>query len=99
MAVDISCAACGAALSVVLPVGRRETCSRCAAELHSCRQCDFYDERAPKECRDPVAEPPRDKEGANFCDLFRPRKSPLQKGPSKEELRAAAEALFKKKSS
>lgn len=99
MAVDTSCAACGAALSLSLPVGRKEECPRCGAEVRACRQCASYDTSVMNDCRDSAAEPVRDKERANFCEYFRLRPAQASSGPSKADLRAAAEALFKKKSS
>lgn len=97
MAVESSCVACGAPLSLSLPVGRREECPRCAAEVRACRQCASYDTSAMNDCRDAAAEPVRDKERANFCELFRPRPAQAANAPTKADLRAAAEALFKKK--
>lgn len=98
MAVDTTCAACGAALSLSPPIGRKDDCPQCHAELRACRQCKSYDPYAPNECRDAAAERVRDKERANFCEYFQLRKpGPLAGSPTKESLRAAAEALFKKK--
>ena len=52
------------------PLGRREECPACHADLHCCRQCTFYDPKAPRSCREPVADEVRDKEKANFCGYF-----------------------------
>jgi len=68
------CWQCGTALpDVPLPVSRRESCPSCDADLHVCRQCEFYDTSAAKDCREPVADEVVDKERANACDYFRPR--------------------------
>lgn len=99
MAVDTTCAACGAALSLPATIGRKDECPQCGAELRACRQCASYDTTRPNECRDPSAERVRDKERANFCEFFRLRPAQSPGGPSKADLRAAAEALFKKKTS
>ena len=32
--------------------------------------CRHYDENVAKECKEPFAEVPGDKESANFCDLY-----------------------------
>ena len=97
MALDSTCAACGAPLTVSPPVGRKDTCDHCGADLRACRQCHYYEPRAPKECREPEVELVRDKEKANYCDYYRIRGVAPAAGPSKADLRAAAEALFKKK--
>jgi hypothetical protein len=40
--------------------------------LRCCRNCRFYDPGAPQQCREPQAEPVRDKEAGNYCDFFEP---------------------------
>lgn len=73
-ATDLVCWRCGASLAAItLPLGRRDTCPQCRAELHVCRLCRFHDPGAPDGCREPVAERVRDKERANFCGYFEPR--------------------------
>ena len=42
------CARCGNLLS--LPVGRRDSCSKCGVDLHSCVQCVSFDTSARWEC-------------------------------------------------
>jgi hypothetical protein len=53
-------------------VGSRDTCPRCDRDLHSCRNCDFYDPAKHNQCSEPQAEWVRDKEAANYCDFYRP---------------------------
>ena len=78
--------------------GRRETCPACGAELHACIHCRHYDESVAKQCKEPFAEVPEDKEDANFCDFFQLGDGANRSsGPSKDALLSAAEALFKKK--
>ena len=50
----------------------RDECPSCGRDLHGCRNCFFYDPGAYQQCREPVTEPVRDKEKANYCDYFRP---------------------------
>ena len=92
------CSQCGARLEIVGgQVGRRDTCSNCGADLHSCLQCRHYDPTVAKECKEPFAEVPQDKEGGNFCDFFQIGDGELRGGRSREAAVSAAEALFKKK--
>ncbi len=98
MAVTLVCAKCGASQEVVPPVGRRSECVGCGTDLRVCLHCDFYEPAASRACRETMAEPPRDKDRANFCEYFRVRtQRGVDAGAQKENLRAAAEALFKKK--
>ena len=70
----LSCWKCGSGLEdVPVPLRRRDECPACAADLHVCRMCEFYDTSVAKSCREPVAEEVTDKERANFCDYFRSR--------------------------
>jgi hypothetical protein len=66
----IACRACGAEVGVLERIGRRDGCPSCGVDLHSCRQCRFYDVAAYNACREPQAERVVDKERANFCDWF-----------------------------
>jgi len=73
MNVSLICWKCGAALAEILfPMGRREECPHCTADLHVCRMCEFYDTSVAKSCREPIADEVRDKERANFCGYFTP---------------------------
>lgn len=60
-------------------IGSRETCRRCDADLHCCKNCEFYDPAKHNQCTESQAEWVRDKEAGNYCDYFRPasRKPPL----------------------
>ena len=73
-ATDLVCWKCGASLvELPLPLSRLAECPKCRAYQHACRSCEFYDPRLSSQCREERAEEVRDKEGANFCDWFRPR--------------------------
>lgn len=94
------CFSCGkqTGLSSNVHVGYREACLHCSADLHSCRQCRFFDRRAYNECKEPSAERVLEKEKANHCDFFSAAELPLEsQGVSVTDHRARAEALFKKK--
>lgn len=92
------CGKCGARLDVMFnQVGRSDVCPECGAELRACIHCRHYDENVAKQCKEPFAEVPMDKESANFCELFQIGDGENRGGgASKDALLSAAEALFKK---
>ncbi len=92
------CAHCGRPLEIVgNQVGRRDTCPHCGEELHSCRNCRHFDPSVAKECKEPFADVPSDKDSANFCELFQIGEGGLTAKESREQMLSAAEALFRKK--
>jgi hypothetical protein len=92
----IYCYSCGTAIPVIGIVGRRDECPKCHADLHVCRNCLHYDPKSYNECRETSADVVREKDRANFCDFFSPGR-PGESGNRDKDLKAAAEALFKKK--
>jgi hypothetical protein len=92
------CGHCGERLEIVgNQVGRRDTCPACGAELHACIHCRHYDPSVAKECKEPFAEVPADKEGANFCEFFQIGEGGAGARTEHASQLAAAEALFKKR--
>lgn len=91
----MNCASCGSPLPPP-PWFRSDECPRCAASLHSCVHCGFYEPGAFNSCREPQAERVVDKERANFCDCFSARGSAASGVDGKEAAKKALEALFKK---
>lgn len=77
-------------------VGRRDVCPSCEAELRACRHCRHFDPGVAKECKEPFAEVPRDKDSANFCEFFQIGEGRDGGRAKKDELLSAAELLFKK---
>ncbi len=79
----------------------RDECPRCGADLHVCRNCRHHDEHAQNQCREPHAEPVRDRERANRCDWFGAAEASASGATSRaaerEASRAALDALFKKR--
>ena len=68
-----SCWRCGERLrDADLPVSRHSYCAACHEPLHCCRMCRFFSEQTREACLHDAAEPPGEKETANFCDFFRP---------------------------
>jgi len=73
-ATDLVCWKCGASLAALpLPLSREAECPKCRAYLHCCHLCRFYNPRLTNQCDEERAEEVRNKEGANFCDWFKPR--------------------------
>lgn len=97
---SLSCFKCGAVLPLDARIGRKDTCAECDADLHCCLNCGLYNRSAHNECDEPQAEWVRDKDRANFCDYFEPRRG-ARKGAARsgtaEEARARFEGLFRKK--
>ncbi len=93
---DIKCFFCKKNNTSISKVGRRDECVECRADLHICKNCQFYDSKAYNECREPSADVVQEKERANYCDYFSPSSKDLGADDQKTKLKAAAEALFKK---
>ena len=96
MAKILICFSCKKENSVSDKVGLREECLHCGADLHVCKNCQFYDVKVYNECRENSADRVQEKERANYCDYFSPRAGGLGVEDQAAKLRAAAEALFKK---
>ena len=65
------CWKCHKETNVEKPV-RGDECPLCHADLHACKECEFYESGAHNDCRETSAEFVSDKERGNFCDYFRP---------------------------
>lgn len=90
------CWKCGASLAQLsLPLLRLDACKQCGAELHVCKQCQFYDISVAKHCRETIAEEVRDKTRANFCDYFVLNDQAF-KADAPSTSRTALDALFGK---
>ena len=94
------CAQCGALLqSLAEPVGR---CPKCGFELHSCKQCAYFDPSTRFECMQPVPKRIPRKDERNECTFYSIRvmveketSTPSSARPN--DARQAFENLFKKK--
>lgn len=96
MADRLACWKCGSSLEF-LSLARRDECPACAAELHVCRMCRFYDPGVSQACREPVADPVLDKERANFCGYFEPAPNAFRPADgAAARARQELEALFGK---
>ena len=94
--VSVLCFGCKKMSVNLQSIGRKDECQFCGADLHVCKNCDFYDPKVYNECKESQADVVRERERSNFCDFFKAKKT--GGGLSdKEKMKAAAEALFKKK--
>lgn len=93
--IRLKCFSCGAEMSFIDSVSRRDECPKCRADVRVCKNCQFYDPKVYNECRETSAEVVQVKDRSTLCDFFRPGSGDGGK-TSQDALRAAAEALFKK---
>lgn len=84
-------------MTIEPPVGRREACPHCGADLHCCLNCGFYAPEAYNACREPQAERVLVKDRSNFCDFFIfGGTPPAGRGPaSRQGAKDKLDALFK----
>jgi hypothetical protein len=92
----MKCFKCSQEIIMDRKVFRQDTCPRCGSYLRTCLNCRFYDKVAYHECRESQADLVRDKEIANFCDYFEPRKVQEQADDKTISARDKLNRLFKK---
>jgi predicted RNA-binding Zn-ribbon protein involved in translation (DUF1610 family) len=93
------CTQCGTLLqSLSEPVGK---CPKCGFELHSCKQCTYFDPSSRFECTQPVPHRIPRKDTRNECTFYsisvrveKETSTPAQARPA--DARQAFENLFKK---
>lgn len=92
------CGGCGTILPADFdPSGK---CPRCGFELHSCKQCAYFDTSARWECTQPIPERVPRKDAKNGCTFYAPRMT-VEKQTSPEssrpdDPRKAFENLFRR---
>ena|SRR5678816_2147695 len=92
----VKCTSCGAKAPPNIKAD--STCPNCKAELHTCRQCAYFDPGARFECSKPITVKIVNKNARNACDLFEPRtvvERQTSSGPP-SSARDAFAKLFKK---
>lgn len=67
----VKCSSCGA--KAPPQIKGDSTCPNCRADLHTCRQCAYFDPRARFECGKTITARIVNKNANNLCDLFAPR--------------------------
>jgi hypothetical protein len=93
---SVKCAACGEKAPTSIRI--ESTCQKCNADLHTCKQCTFFDPGARFECRKPIEARIVNKNARNECELFEPRtvvERETSSGPPTDARQAFAK-LFKK---
>jgi predicted RNA-binding Zn-ribbon protein involved in translation (DUF1610 family) len=92
----VRCASCAAILPPEIDLEGK--CPRCGFELHSCKQCAYFDTSSRFECAQPVTARIPKKDGRNHCNFFAPRTTVERETSSSRPLdaRQAFENLFKK---
>ena len=95
---QLSCFKCGKPVAEN-NLGRQDGCESCGSATRCCRNCKHYDTRSNNQCREEQAPRQVDKEKGNFCEWFQPNFGAAggAGAPSRDSLKSAAEALFKKK--
>jgi hypothetical protein len=90
------CTACGAKAQQNISVD--SSCPNCHADLHTCRQCTYFDPSARFECSKPITARIVNKNARNACGLFAARtvvERETSSGPPTDARQAFAK-LFKK---
>jgi hypothetical protein len=92
------CSQCGTVLQMLTePLGQ---CPKCGFELHSCKQCSFFDPSSRFECTQPVPERIPRKDVRNDCSFYSIRvmveKETSTSALKTDDARKAFENLFKK---
>lgn len=95
------CAQCGTVLEA--SGGSPERCPKCGFELHSCKQCTYFDPSSRFECMQPIPERIPRKDVRNECTFYSIRitreketTTPAGSSARPDDARRAFENLFKK---
>jgi hypothetical protein len=92
------CANCGKVLPTGFDPGGK--CAYCGTDLHSCKQCSYFDTSQRYECSQPIPARIARKDTKNVCTFYSPRVT-LERQTAPDSFRAtdprkAFEDLFKK---
>jgi hypothetical protein len=90
------CWKCNGATELIDKVKRADSCEHCGADLHSCKNCKFFDPNVHNQCRESTTVWEPDKEKANFCTYFIPREGESEMEEDRDAALNSLEALFKK---
>jgi len=92
------CHACQKTTPLQDKAGFRAECPHCSADLHVCKNCEFYDASVYNECRETSAERITQKDKANFCEYFvaQSEQTAAKIKNATDDAKQKLEALFKK---
>jgi len=91
----VRCAKCG--IEIGSPYATDGHCSKCGADVHTCRQCVYFDPGARFQCMQVVAVRIEAKDAKNACALWEPRTTVEREthSASVKPARQAFDDLFK----
>jgi hypothetical protein len=106
----LRCSLCGTIVPPPVDIQHESRCPKCKADLHSCKNCRYFDTSAQFECTQPIAERITKKDLRNKCEFFMARTSieretrdsggggtgPTTPTAKPSDARSAFENLFKK---
>lgn len=90
----LHCHDCGTPHTFDLNLGFREECDKCAADLHVCLTCRFWDKHVENECRETEADPVAQKDRRNLCEYWKPRAAEGGADDAAAAAKAKLNALF-----
>jgi hypothetical protein len=92
----VKCTSCGATAATTIRLD--SSCTKCNGDLHTCRQCSYFDPGARFECSKPITVKIVNKNARNTCELFAPRTVVERETSSgtPSDARQAFAKLFKK---
>ena len=64
------CHKCKGELVFDVKMQRADQCPHCSADLHCCKNCEYWDASAYNQCKEHIAEYIPDREAANRCTFF-----------------------------
>ncbi len=89
------CHKCAQELIFEVKMQRTDICPHCGADLHCCKNCEYWDPGAHNECTLTITEYVSDRERANHCTHFKFRAGEMEI-EDKQAAMSKLEALFKK---
>jgi len=99
----IRCANCSTAIEMMGNIPFTDQCKKCGADLHSCKNCRYFDPGARFECQKPIEARIAKKADRNMCMQFSVKVSVEKQQPQQEVKkenvssgRKAFDDLFKK---
>jgi len=93
------CAICGWVMPVQFGITPESQCPHCHADLHTCKNCLYFDTGSRFECTQPITQRVSPKDKRNRCEYFKARitvERETSTAPSKiKDPRQAFDRLFK----